>query len=244
VFCSAEGRVFATATTSRRKSMQRTLATIAAVAGAGATLAGAISLAPAQGSQRSLAAPSPAVSVTTLPQLPAQTEVQPTVEPTYAPAYTPPPASSGSIVAPPGTVIQIVGDVGFPKVVTLKDLQQMQHTSLTMRVIDPDGKRRVHIFTGVLLRDLITETAPTAPGGAVSSTSAYALVEGVGGEMALIAFPEFESAFDNKRIIVAYEIDGAPLNGQNIGELIVPEDQTSGRFIVGITTIRIGSPSP
>jgi DMSO/TMAO reductase YedYZ molybdopterin-dependent catalytic subunit len=220
--------------------MHRILATIVSIAAVGAMCAGTIALTPAAGSERAVAAPSPAVSVTTLPQLPTMSPVEPTV----APAYTQAPAAPGSIVAPPGTVIQIVGDVGFPKVVTLKDLQLMQHTSITMRVVDPDGKRRVHIFTGVLLRDLIASVAPTSPGGATDSANAYALVEGANGDAAIISFPEFEAAFNGKNIIVAFEIDGAPLPGQNIGELIVPEDQTSGRFIVGITTIRIGSPSP
>ena len=187
-------------------------------------------------------APSPSVSVTTLPQLPTMAPVVPTT----VPLNTEPPVSGagGSIVAPPGTVIQITGDVGFPKVVTLKDLQLMRHSSLTMRVTDPDGKARLHIFTGVLLRDLVTSVAPTAPGGASSSTTAYALVEGVNGEAAIIGFPEFETAFNNKRILIAYEIDGAPLAGQNIGELVVPEDQSSGRFIIGVTTIRISTVTP
>jgi DMSO/TMAO reductase YedYZ molybdopterin-dependent catalytic subunit len=223
--------------------MNRLLATIAAIAAIGAF--GAFVVAQTGVADAFVAAaPSPAVSVTTLPQLPTVSPAQPVTAPPGASAPAPATASSGSIAAPPGTVIQLVGDVSYPKVITLKDLQLMQHTSLTMRVVDPDGKRRVHIFTGVLLHDLIAQVAPTAPGGAETSPNSYALVEGANGDTALVAFPEFETAFNAKRIIVAYEIDGAPLPGQNIGELIIPEDQSSGRFIVGVTTIRIGTPSP
>lgn len=222
--------------------MHRTIAAIAASALAGAACASIVALSPALGAPHAAAQPSPEVSVTTLPQLPTE----PPVEPTYAPVATAPPATAipGSIVAPAGAVIQIVGDIQYPRVITLKDLEHMQHTSLTMRVVDPDGKRRLHIFTGVLLRDLVNQAVPTAPGGSTASTSAYALVEGANGDSAIVAFPEFEARFDNKQILVAYEIDGSPLSGQNIGELVVPEDQTNGRFIVGIATIRIGSPSP
>lgn len=186
-------------------------------------------------------APSPSVSVTTLPQLPTVAPVQPT----YAPATQPTSnAGSGGVMAAPGTVIQVVGDVADPRVLTLKDLQLLRRSSLTLHVLDPDGKRRVHIYTGVLLRDLIATVSPTGPGGAVTSTRAYALVEGINGDSAIIAFPEFEQAYNNKQILVAYLVDGAPFPGQAIGQLIVPEDQTQGRFISAISTIRIGSPAP
>ena len=186
-------------------------------------------------------APSPTVSVTTLPQLPTVAPSQPT----YAPTQPPATASGASTVnAPAGTVIQVVGDIADPRMLTLKDLQLMRRSSLTLRVLDPDGKRRVHIYSGVLLRDIISSVSPTGPGGATQSLRGYALVEGVNGDAALVGFPEFETAFNNKQILVAYMIDGSPLPGAAIGALIVPEDQTQGRFIMAISTIRVGSPIP
>jgi DMSO/TMAO reductase YedYZ molybdopterin-dependent catalytic subunit len=221
--------------------MQRILATIASIATLGMLAAGILKLAPTANARIVYLSPSPSVSVTTLPQLPTVAPVQPTYAPTPAPLG--PPTAAG-VVAPPGTIIQIVGDVGSPRVVTLKDLQLLRRSSVTLRVTDSDGKRRVHIYSGVLLRDLIASVAPIAPGGATESTRAYALVEGVNGDSALIGFPEFEAAFNNKQILIAYAVDGAPIPGQWISELIVPEDQTQGRFILGISTIRIGSPTP
>jgi DMSO/TMAO reductase YedYZ molybdopterin-dependent catalytic subunit len=219
--------------------MHRVLATIASVAALGMISAGLVNMAVAAAPQALRIEPSPVVSVTTLPQLPT---VPPT-QPTYAPANAPSPTAS-AVLAPAGTVIQMVGDVANPKVVTLKDLQLMRRSSVTLRVLDPDGKRRVHIYSGVLLRELIASVSPTGPGGAETSTKSYALIVGVNGDSALVAFPEFETAFNNKQILVAYMVDGAPLAGQYIGQLIVPEDQTQGRFIAGISTIRIGSPTP
>jgi len=165
------------------------------------------------------------------------------VQPTYVPANQPS-AASGGVMAAPGTVIQVVGDVADPRVMTLKDLQLMRRSSVTLHVLDADGKRRVHIYTGVLLRDIIASVSPTGPGGATQSTAAYAFVEGVNGDAAIIAFPEFEAAFNNKQILVAYLVDGSPFPGQSIGQLVVPEDQGQGRFISPVATIRIGSPSP
>jgi|SRR5579864_5080276 len=217
--------------------MHRILALIAVVAVLGSAFGAALKAAPAFADAGRHVAPSPAVSVTTLPQLPT---VAPE-EPTYAPGTAP---TTPGISVAPGTVIQVVGDVSSARVLTLKDLQLMRRSSVTLRVLDADGKRRVHIYSGVLLRDVIAAVGPTGPGGAETSTKAWALVQGVNGDSALVAFPEFETAFNNKGILVAYMVDGAPLSGSNIAELIVPEDQTQGRFITGISTIRIGSPPP
>ena len=188
-------------------------------------------------------APSPSVSVTTLPALPTMAPNGPVNQPPSQPSSSSG-SSGGGVVAPSGTVIQVVGDIADPQVLGLKDLQRMRRSSLTLRVLDADGKRRVHIYTGVLLRDVIASVSPIGPGGATESTRAYALVEGVNGDAALIGFPEFEVDFNNKQILLAYLVDGAPLPGQYIGQLIVPEDQTQARFIMGVTTIRVGSPTP
>src|SRR5450755_1895074 len=131
-------------------AMHRIFGSIVAAAVIGMFSAGTLNVLPAIGAQRAVAAPSPSVSVTTLPQLPATSPSQPT----YAPANQPAPASTGVMTAP-GTVIQVVGDVADPRVLTLKDLQLMRRSSVTLHVLDADGKRRVHIYTGVLLRDIV-----------------------------------------------------------------------------------------
>ncbi len=224
--------------------MLRVLGTVVIAAFAGMFAASAVGMMPASGALNVHAAPSPVVSVTTLPQLPTVAPTQPTYPPTQPPSTSSSSSSSAGVAAPPGTVIQVVGDVANPRVLSLKDLQLMRRSSLTLRVLDADGKRRVHIYTGVLLRDIIASVSPTGPGGATDSLRGYALVEGVNGDAALVAFPEFETNLNNKQILVAYLIDGSPLPGQAIGQLIVPEDQTQARFISAISTIRVGSPIP
>ena len=222
--------------------MRRLLIPIGFCAAATFFAAGALALTPPpSGARAVIVEPSPVVSATTLPQLPTVAPVMPTYAPTATPT-TAPTAAPSVIAAPPGTVIQVVGDVVSPRVFTLKDLQRMRRTSLTLRMLDPDGKRRVHFFTGVLLADLISAAAPSEPGGAATSTTEYALVQGVSGKSALISFPEFEPQFNGKQILVAYLMDGGDLPGNYIGELIVPEDNSQGRFIMGISTIRVSGP--
>jgi len=219
--------------------MPRIIGSIVLVALVGALAAARLGVTPAVGAPGVAAlAPSPTVSVTTLPALPT---IAPGA-PTMAPAGPSTSGGSSGFVAPPGALIQVTGDVADPRVFSLKDLQLMRRSSVTLRVMDADGRRRLHIFSGVLLRDIIVSVSPTGPGGATLSTRAYASIIGVNGQTAIIAFPEFEAAFNNKQILLAYMVDGAPLPGQSISELIVPEDQTQARFIPAVATIRIGSP--
>jgi DMSO/TMAO reductase YedYZ molybdopterin-dependent catalytic subunit len=179
--------------------------------------------------------PVPAISATTLPALPQ----------TPAPLMTAPPPSAPTappITAPPGSLIQITGAVANPVVLTLKDLQAMPNSTLTMRILDPDGRRRFHIFTGPLLSDVLDRANPTTSTGVDMATHAFVLVTGTSGASAIVAFAEFNKDYNAKRIVLAFEEDGRPLPGNGISELIVPEDATQGRFIMGVTTIDVGTP--
>jgi len=115
---------------------------------------------------------------------------------------------------------------------------------VTLSVDDQDGRKRVHTFTGVLLRDILTAAKPTVPGGTETSLRAFAVVQGLTGQSAIVAFPEFEAAFNAKQVLVAYLIDGSPLPIRGIAQLIVPEDATRGRFIDSVTRIEVGAPAP
>jgi DMSO/TMAO reductase YedYZ molybdopterin-dependent catalytic subunit len=210
------------------------LATAACAALAIAWGAPSASVAAAMALQR-MSTPVPSVSATTLPALPTSA-----VQSTMPPAMSTP-APSG-IVAPAGTLIQVTGAVATPVVLSLKDLQAMPRSTLTMRVLDLDGKRRVHIFTGPLFSDVISLAKPTTSTGIDMATHAYALVTGMTGASAIIAFAEFHRDYNAKRIILAYEEDGGPLPGSGIAQLVVPEDATQGRFIIGVTTIEIMTP--
>lgn len=210
------------------------LATAACAALGVAWGAPSASVAAAMTAQRT-STPVPSVSATTLPALPSSA-----VPSTMAPTMSTPTPSG--IVAPPGTLIQVTGAVASPIVLGLKDLQAMTRSTLTMRVLDLDGKRRVHIFTGPLFSDVISEARPTTSTGVDMATHAYALVTGMNGASAIIAFAEFHRDYNAKRIILAYEEDGGPLPGSGIAQLIVPEDATQGRCIIGVTTIEIMTP--
>jgi hypothetical protein len=157
-----------------------------------------------------------------------------------APPTLPPPTT---VAAPPGSFIEVTGAVGLPTLLTLKELQKLQRASLTLRVADPDGRHRFHTYTGATLHDVIQVAQPRTVGGVSTSTRAYALVWGLSGKPALVAFPEFEPDFSGKTVLLAYIVDGRA-SEQGIAELVVQGDATQGRFVKGVTKILVVDPGP
>ncbi|HLN46889.1 MAG TPA: hypothetical protein VK216_01340 [Magnetospirillaceae bacterium] len=200
-------------------------------------------------------APTPVVSVTTLPALPSPgtatahpmtpgpaTTVPPLAAPTLPPGQTPAPNATLGL-PPPGTAIVISGLVAKPQIITLEQLRKLPSTSLTMRIVDADGKHRFHTFSGAVLRNVIDFAQPLDQGGTSTSTRAYALVQGVGGSSAIVAFPEFENDFAGKHVFLAYTVDAKPAP-LGTAMLVIEGDATRGRFIEGITRIIVAEPGP
>jgi DMSO/TMAO reductase YedYZ molybdopterin-dependent catalytic subunit len=213
----------------------------------------AIALALAQPSTTSLAAgtpaPTPAVSATTLPPLPSPgvTTAHP-VTPAPPPATpstvmgTPPPHSSATqapALPPPGTFILIDGMVAKPAYITLDQLQHLRPTSITQRI----AGHGIVTVTGATLADVINLAQPTVTGGTNTSPSAYAAITGVSGQTAVVAFPEFEKAFEGKIVLLAYLVNGKPVKA-GAATLVVQGDATAGRFIEGVTHIAVAQSQP
>jgi hypothetical protein len=199
--------------------------------------------------------PTPVVSVTTLPALPSPgaatahpvtpapaTTLPPLAAPTLPPGQTPAPNATLAL-PPPGTAIVISGLVGKPQIITLGQLNKLPSGSLTMRIVDADGKHRFHTFSGALLRAAIDFAQPLDAGGTSTSTRAYAVIQGVGGKSAIVAFPEFENDFAGKRVLLATTIDARPAP-QGTATLVIEGDATRGRFVEGVTRILIADAGP
>jgi DMSO/TMAO reductase YedYZ molybdopterin-dependent catalytic subunit len=139
---------------------------------------------------------------------------------------------------PPGTVILIDGAVAAPMYLTLDQMQKMRSVSITQKI----SGHGVVTATGVLLPAVLEQARPTVAGGPINAASAYVLVSGVSGELAIVAFPEFERAFQGKLVLLAYLINGKP-SKPGAATLIVQGDSSGGRFIEGVTHIQIVQPT-
>jgi DMSO/TMAO reductase YedYZ molybdopterin-dependent catalytic subunit len=192
--------------------------------------------------------PTPVVSVTTLPALPspgvgtAHPVTPAPLPPTPGPAMGSPPAhplpALTPALPPPGTFILIDGMVAKPAYITLDQLQHLRSTSITLKM----SGHGILTVTGASLADVINLAQPGVTGGTNTSSSAYALFTGVSGQQAVVAFPEFEKAFEGKIILLAYLINGKPPKA-GAATLVVQGDATAGRLVEGVTHIAIAQPS-
>jgi hypothetical protein len=163
--------------------------------------------------------------------------------PTPGPVMGTPPAHPTPALTPalppPGTFILIDGVVAKPTYITLDQLQHLRPTSITLRVVG----HGILTVTGAPLGAVIDLAQPGVTGGTSTSPSAYALISGVSGQLAVVAFPEFEKAFEGKNILLAYLINGKPPKA-GAATLVVQGDATAGRFVEGVTHIAVVQPSP
>jgi hypothetical protein len=213
----------------------------------------AIALALVQPSTTSRAAspgPTPVVSVTTLPALPSPgvptahpVTPAPTTIATAAPTPVPPGhPTQPPALPPPGTFILINGAVANPMYVTLDQLQKLRSTSITLKM----SGHGVITVTGAPLEAVIELSRPSltsVPGDPSATPSAYALITGISGQSAVVAFPEFEKAFEGKIVLLGYLINGKPPKA-GAATLVVQGDATAGRFIEGVSHIQIVQPTP
>ena len=195
-------------------------------------------------------APTPVVSVTTLPALPSPGvatahPVMPTPATIASSAPSAVPAGAGPTqqpaMPPPGTFILLNGAVANPMYVTLDQLQKMRSTSITLKI----SGHGIVTATGVPLAAVIAQAQPnvtTIPGSPDAAPSAYALITNVSGQTAIVAFPEFQKAFEGKIVLLAYLINGKPPKA-GAATLIVQGDATGGRYIEGVSHIQITQPT-
>jgi len=182
-------------------------------------------------------APTPTVSVTTLPAMPGTpTSAPPANQSTVAPVITPaPPAETPALpTQPPVGVayIPVTGQVMTPVNVTLSQLQHMKPVSLALRF---------HTYTGVPLTDVLALAHPTFPEDPQTLMRKYVYIQGFKGQSAILSFPEFSKQFNGQLVLLAYLVDLRDVKPPGFIQLVVQGDKTDARFIK-VAHIVIGEP--
>ena len=118
--------------------------------------------------------------------------------------------------------------VGFRRI----DLPAMDH-----------GSR--HIFTGIALSDVLLK-AGVAMGAQLRGKNMpqYVLAKAADGYEVLFALPELDSAFQDKTIILADQMDGFALpQGKGPYRIVVPGDKKPARWIWDVRSLTVGTPA-
>lgn len=131
--------------------------------------------------------------------------------------------------------ITVSGIVTHPLTVHATDLATWKRVNV--RAKDHDGKE--YLFSGVSLADILLKAG--APLGAQLRGKQMAtclLVKAADGYSVTFALPELDSAFTDRVILLADQVDGKPLPpAKGPFRLVVPGDKKQARWIWGVTAI-------
>lgn len=133
--------------------------------------------------------------------------------------------------------VKVSGDVENPFTITAQSFESFK--TITVKVTNIDGA--MHEYSGIRLLDIITQ-AKAVPGNQLrgKSLAKYLLVSAADGYQVVLALAEFDPAFNDREVILANKIDGAPLP-PNLGpyRLIVPGDKKPARSAMRVTGIEV-----
>lgn len=153
------------------------------------------------------------------------------------------PELATTITLPADGSVTLDGQVLNTLTLTADDLKN-NYASQTADVTYMSGEETVTAsFTGVKLWDVLGAAQPNYNADVKNDKlSQYLVVTGSDGYQAVIALGEIDPEFGNQPVLLAYEQDGAAIEGGL--RLVVPGDMRGGRYVSGVVNISLRDAPP
>ena len=159
----------------------------------------------------------------------------------FAQAATPTAGEATPAVAQSIQLSGIVGDVTL----TVDELKALPVETVDV-TFTASGKDQQHTFTGTSLLGVLEHVGLPFPEGAKNPLlQTYLVISANDGYQVVVSGGELDPAFGNVPMLLAWEQDGAPLEGTDGPlRLVVPGDTKGGRYVHGIVSIEVLSLDP
>ncbi|AXY75333.1 molybdopterin-binding protein [Paraflavitalea soli] len=131
--------------------------------------------------------------------------------------------------------IKVTGEVKTPLQLTMTDLTKMKATMATLK--DRDGID--HRYTGIAVQDILNQAGVTT-GKELrgENLSKYLLVRCADGYEVVFSLAELDSAFTDRTVILAYEVDSKPLAAdKGPFRLVVPGEKKPARSCMQVVEL-------
>ncbi len=135
-----------------------------------------------------------------------------------------------------------VSAAGSSTTLTAADIEKLPSNQLKISFGTDHGKLNV-AFAGPLLWTVLSAAHAVDPTNPKAAVRDYLLVTGSDGYAAVIALGEIAPAFENKQVILAETLNGAPLGPSHL-RLVVPGDARGGRSVRDVVSIAVLAPPP
>ncbi|MEH6305701.1 molybdopterin-dependent oxidoreductase [Olivibacter sp. CPCC 100613] len=135
-------------------------------------------------------------------------------------------------------MLDINGEVTKPIKLRMSDLIEMDKDTASLK--DRSGAK--HLFGGVVIAELLQKAGVTLNSDLRGENlSKYLLVKASDGYEVLFSLAEIDNNFTERKIILAYEMDGKPLPSEKGSlRLIVPDEKIPARSCYEVVTFYIG----
>ncbi len=131
----------------------------------------------------------------------------------------------------------VEGEVLRSLKLTQEDLLKLKHKEVKTK--DKDG--REHVFKGVPLAAVLDSAGVTLGKQLRGEHLAkYLLIKAADGYEVIFSLPEIDPEFTDQVILLAYLVDGKPLEkGDGPFRIVVPNDKRAARWIREVRTIKV-----
>jgi DMSO/TMAO reductase YedYZ molybdopterin-dependent catalytic subunit len=152
------------------------------------------------------------------------------------PGSQPPATSHHARAGTPTTQFQVGGAVAHPAIYDLSALRALPATQVAA-----GG----HQYAGVSLWSLLDAAGLAVnPGERNGRLAGYVLATGSDGYRVVFSLGELAPDFGNQPVIVAYTMDGQPLDTSGFARLVVPGDKKGGRSVANLAGLEIIAAPP
>jgi DMSO/TMAO reductase YedYZ molybdopterin-dependent catalytic subunit len=152
--------------------------------------------------------------------------------------------AAGTSASASTNAIQLTGIVGNVTL-TVDELKALPNESMDVTFMSGKGEQQ-HSFTGTSLYGVLEHVGLHFPEGAKNPMlKTYLIVTANDGYQVVISGGELDPAFGNVPMLLAWEQDGAALEGTDGPiRLVVPGDTKGGRYVSGVVSIEVVSIDP
>jgi len=136
--------------------------------------------------------------------------------------------------------IEILGDVTTPGPITVAEIQTLPTETIDV-TFTSGGEPQDHTYVGTSLLGVLEHIGLAFPEDAKNPwLSHYIVITANDGYQVILGGGELDPAFGNTAVYLAWEEDGAALEGTDGPlRLVVPGDTKGGRYVTGIVSIDI-----
>ncbi len=150
------------------------------------------------------------------------------------------PAATGT--AHPGSevAVTVTGKVSHKLRLTLAELSRLPAHTVSVTYQARNGSQ-AHTYSGPLLYDVLEQAQPRVRPQVKNDLlrDYVAATAASDGYRAVVAWGEIDPSYEAKQVLLADNEDGTPLTGQQL-VLVVPGDKFGGRYVSGVTSLRLG----